>query len=177
MGSMVMTWSNCEGEGTSGSSLRLELMSTERSVQAFGLEQRRQQRVFIFAVAVLVVKHVGGGVWLVAADSERQADVAEIFRHEIVEGFGFFEIGVQAFGQFLSLGADVGGGCAAIFFEAGVPAANLFPGFESGELDVGAVVVGTMFLFLLVFSLSLWRRLRVRDANSTSGRCGGRWLR
>ena len=61
-------------------------------VQAFGLKQRGQQRVLVFAVAVLVVEHVGGGMRLVAADSERKADVAEVLRDEIVECFGFFEI-------------------------------------------------------------------------------------
>src|SRR5580692_7399213 len=112
MGSIVMTWSNCEGEGTSGSS-----------------------------------------VGLVAADSERQADVAEVFRDVIVKGFGFIEICVQALGEFLRFGADFGTGSAAVFFKVGVPAADLLPGFEGCHLHVGTLVFGTAFLFLLVFVL------------------------
>ena len=88
--------------------------------------------MLVFAVAVLVVKHVGSRVRLVAADSEREADVAEVLRDEIVEGFGFFQVGVQALGQFLRFGANFGRGRAAVFLEAGVPAANLLPGFERG---------------------------------------------
>ena len=112
---------------------------------------RSQQRVLVFAVAVLVVQHVGRRMRLVAADAERQAHVAEILRDEIVEGFGLVEIGVQALGQFVGFGLHFGRGLAAIFLQAGVPAADLLPGFERGQLNVGTVVVGTMLLFLLVF--------------------------
>ena len=111
--------------------------------------------MLIFAVAVLVVEDVAGGVRLVAAHSQRQADVAEILGHEIVEGFGLVQIRVEALGQFLGLGADFRRGRAAVFLQAGVPAANLLPTGERGQLNVGAFVVGTFFFFFLSLSLSL----------------------
>src|SRR5580765_4566810 len=96
------------------------------------------------------MKYIGGRVRLVAAYAEREADVAEIFRNEVVKSLCFFQIGVQALGQFLRFGANFGRGFATIFLEFGVPAANLFPAFESRQLNVGLVVIGTAFLFLLV---------------------------
>ena len=119
-------------------------------MQAFGFEQRGQQGVLVFAVAVLVVEDVCGGVGLVAADAEREADVAEIFGDEVVEGLDFIHLGVEAFGEFCGFGADFRGGRAAVFFQAGVPAADLFPADEGGQLNVGPFLVGFL-LFLLFF--------------------------
>ena len=107
--------------------------------------------MLVFAIAVLVVKNVRRSVRLVAADAERQADVAEIFRDEIVEGFGPGNVGRLALDEFVGFGFHFGRGLAAVALQAGVPAADLLPGFEGGELNVRAVVVGTMLLFLLVF--------------------------
>jgi hypothetical protein len=76
------------------------------------------------------VQHIGGRVWLVAADSERKADITEIFCDEVVERFGLFQISVQALGELLRLGANFGRGLAAVFLELGVPTANLFPALE-----------------------------------------------
>src|SRR5271165_2190911 len=90
---------------------------------------------------------------LVATDSKREADVAEIPGDEIVEGFDFVQIVVQPFGQFFGLGFHLGGGGAAVLLKAGVPAADPLPAFEGRQLNVGAVVVRTRSLFLLVFVL------------------------
>ena len=74
--------------------IRIELAAGidqhRRGVQAFGLKQRGQQRVLVFAVAVLIVQNVGGGMRLVAPHAERKADVAEILRDEIIERLGLF---------------------------------------------------------------------------------------
>ena len=163
------------GRGNVGIELAAGVDQDGIGVEAFGLEQRRQQRVLVFAVAVLIVKDVGGSVRLIAADSERQADVAEILRDEIVEGFGFVEVGIQSLGQFLRFGANFRRRRAAIALEAGVPAADLLPGFEGGQLNVGAVVFGVMFLLLLVLVFVVVFALEMGAASSD--RRGGHFLR
>ncbi len=86
--------------------------------------------MLVLAIAILVMEHVGSGVRLVAAYSQRQADIAEIFCDVIVERFGFFQVAVHAPGQLLSLGTNFGRRHATVLFEAGVPAADLLPAFE-----------------------------------------------
>ena len=53
-------------------------------VKAFGFEKRCEQRVLVFAIAVLIVKNVGGSVGLVAADTEGKAHIAEVLRNVVV---------------------------------------------------------------------------------------------
>jgi hypothetical protein len=103
-----------------------------RGMQAFGFEQGGEQRVLIFAVAVLIVQDVCGGVGLVAAETERQADVAEILRDEVVESLDLIQVGVEAFGEFGGFGADFRRGRAPVFFQVRIPAADLFPTDEGG---------------------------------------------
>src|SRR5437763_17088526 len=91
---------------------------------------------------------------LVAAESQRKTDVAKILGDVVVKCFGLFQIGVQAFGQFFRLRTNFRRRHAAIFFEIGVPATELLPAFESGQLNVGALLVSTA-LFLLLFFLLL----------------------
>ncbi len=101
-------------------------------MQAFGFEQGSEQSVLIFAVAVLVVKNIGGRVGLVPAEAQRQADVAEILGDVVVEGLDSIQVVVEAFGEFRCFGANFGRGRAPVFFEACIPAADLFPTDERG---------------------------------------------
>src|SRR5215469_18313411 len=87
---------------------------------------------------------------LVAADSEREAHITEIFRDVVVEAFGLLQVRGQAPGQLISFGTNFGRGHAAVFLEAGVPATELLPTFKRSELNVGAVIVEVVLLFLLV---------------------------
>lgn len=49
--------------------------------------------MLILAITVLIFENVGGGMRLIAAEAEGEADVANIFRDVIVEGSDFFEFG------------------------------------------------------------------------------------
>ncbi len=107
--------------------------------------------MLVFAVAVLIVQHVCGSVRLVAPYSQRETYIAEILGHEIVKGFGFFQIRVEPLDQFLGLSADFRGRRSPVLLQARVPAANLLPGFKGGELNVGPIVFGTVLFFFLFF--------------------------
>src|SRR3981081_4068890 len=87
---------------------------------------------------------------LVASHSQRKAHVAKVLRHEIVKRFGLLQISVKPLGQVLCLATDFRGGYTAIFFKTRIPASNLFPGPESGQLNVRPLVVASLLLFLLV---------------------------
>ena len=88
--------------------------------------------MLIFAIAVLVVQDICGGVGLIAAETERKADVAEILGYVIVEGLDFIHLRVEALGEFSGFGANFRRRRAPVFFEAGIPAADLFPADERG---------------------------------------------
>ena len=118
-------------------------------MHALGFEERSEQGVLILTVAVLVVEDIAGGVRLVAAYAEREADVAKILGDEIVEGFDLVQVVIETLGQFVRFGAYFWGGRPTVFLEACVPAADLLPAYERGQLNVGAVIVGIL-LFLLV---------------------------
>ena len=92
---------------------------------------------------------------LITAEAQRQAHIAEILGHVVIEGFGALQIAVHALGQLFGFGPDFGRGRAAVFFQAGIPAANLLPAFERGELNVRTVVVGVVPLPFLFFVLGL----------------------
>ena len=74
-----------------------------RSVKAFCFEERLKQSALIFAVAILIVQHIGSGMRLVAAEAEREADVTEVERDKVVERFNFVDVDGTAFGQFFRL--------------------------------------------------------------------------
>ena len=107
--------------------------------------------MLILAIAVLVVKHVGGRVRLESSNAERQADIAEVGCDVIIERLNFVDVGGLAFGEFGGLGADFVVGLAAVFFQLGVPSAHLLPTGESRHLNGGRV--GLFLKFLLVFLL------------------------
>ncbi len=119
-------------------------------MQTLSFEQRGQQRVLVFAVAILIVQHVGGSMRLVAADSQREADIAEVLGDVVVKALSLLEIGGEALRQFGGLGLHFGAGDAAVFLQPGIPDTDLCPGFESRELNVGAIVFGVVLLLFLV---------------------------
>src|SRR5216684_4875040 len=133
-------------------------------MQTLGFEQRLQQRVFVFAVSVLIVEYVCGGVRLVASDSQRKAYVAKVLCDEIVKRFGLLQIRVKSLGQSLCLATDFHGGDTAIFFKTGVPASDFFPGPESRQLNVRPLVVPFLlfFLFVLLFLFLIVLTFQVR---------------
>jgi len=118
--------------------------------------------VLVLAIAVLVVKNVGGGVGLVAPQAQRQAYVAEILGDVVIEPFDFGDIAVEALGEFLGFRADLRRWLPAVMIEAGVPAANFFPTAEGGQLDRWNFVLRPLLLlfpFLFLFSFkSLYTR-------------------
>src|SRR6267143_5090874 len=119
-------------------------------MQALGRQQRREQGVLVFAVAVLVVQNVGSCVRLVAAQPERQAYVAEILGDVVIESLDPVEIAAQAFGQLVGLRANLRSGLPAIVIEARVPAADFFPAVKGGQLNRRNFIFG-LFLFPLLF--------------------------
>ena len=48
------------------------------SLDAHGLEKRLEERMLVLAVAVSVVEDIHGGVRLVTANPERQADISKL---------------------------------------------------------------------------------------------------
>ena len=107
--------------------------------------------MLVLAVAVLIFEDVRGGMRLVAAEAEGEADVADIFCDVIVESGDFFEFGRAPLNQLLGFGADFGRGFGAALFKIGVPFADLRPGGEGGELHVGWRGGGRLRFFLGVF--------------------------
>ena len=53
---------------------------------------------------------------------------------------------------------------AAVFFQVGVPAADLLPGFERRQLNIGTVVIGAMLFLLFVFVLLVVFTLEMRTS-------------
>ena len=117
--------------------------------------------MLVLAIAVLIFEHVGGGMRLVAAEAEGEADVANIFCDVIIERGDFFEFGGAALNQLLSLGADFRGGVAAAFFKIGVPFGDLCPRGERGELDVGHRFRGRLRFFLGLLGFGWAREIGV----------------
>ena len=131
----------------------------------FGFKQRGEQRVLVFAVAVLIVKNVPGSVRLVTPQSQRKADIAEILRHEIVKRLNFVQLIVEALGELFGFGSNFRRRRAAVFVQSGIPAADLLPANESGQLNIGPLFVQSLLLFLFVFLLLL------SFASSSRSRC------
>ena len=119
-----------------------------------GLEQRRQQRVLVLAIAVSVVQHVGGGVWLKSPYSERKADVTKIGSNKIVERLDLFQIAGLALGKLGRFGANLRRRLTAVFLQRCIPATHLFPAGKSSHLhgrNIG--FLSRVLLFLFIFFL------------------------
>src|ERR1022692_1746274 len=157
-------------------------------MQALGLKQGGEQSVFVFAVAVLVVKDLPGSVRLVAARAQRQTDVAEILRDEVVESLNLVHLRVEAFGEFVGLGANFRRGSTPVFFQARIPAADLFPTDERGQLNVGILLIGGLllsfgfgvlivFVFVLVLCVVFALQVRARPVvDAPSVLFGDLWI-
>src|SRR4029077_9119461 len=128
----------------------------------------REQSVLIFAVAVLVVENVRGGLRLISRQAQRQADVAKILRHEVVKRLGLFQIGSQSFGEGRGFLLHFLRRNSPIFFQTGVPASNLLPTGEGRQLDVRNFVRFFLLLFLFplvcifIFRVFLKHQVRTR---------------
>src|SRR6185437_13294554 len=110
-------------------------------------------------IAILIVQDVAGSMRLEAAHAERQADVAKVGGDVIVERLNLVEVGGFALDEFGFLGANFCIRLSAIFFESGVPAAELVPTFKGGQLNrrvfglFRSLLFG--FFFLLFFLVGL----------------------
>ena len=98
--------------------------------------------MLVLAIAILIFENVGGGMRLVATESEGETDVADIFGNVIVEGGDFLEFGGAALNQLLRLGANFGGGVAAAFFEVGVPCGDFVPELKVVNCTSGRTSAG-----------------------------------
>ncbi len=65
----------------------------------------RKQRVFVLAVAVLIVHNGFRRVWLITSDAEGYTDVAHLSGDIIVDGMNLLIIGSFAFDQLVYLHA------------------------------------------------------------------------
>ena len=61
-----------------------------------GFEHCGEKGVFVFAIAILILENFRGRVGLVARETERKADIANIFGDVIVKGLNFVEFGSAA---------------------------------------------------------------------------------
>jgi hypothetical protein len=86
--------------------------------------------VLVLAVAVLVFEHFRGVMGLVAADTEGDADVANLRGDVGVDGFDFIFFAALAGGDLGDLGFDFCVGHDAIVFQAAIPLANRIPALE-----------------------------------------------
>ena len=157
------------GRGQVGINFAAGIDERGGGVNAQRVEQPFQQRVLVLAVAVLVGKDFSGGMRLIAANTERQADVAEILGDVVVDGLQLLHVGVAALHQFLGAGADFGRGRAAVAFQSGVPTAHRVPGGKGGHLHVRLLGLdaAAFFLISLAFVALLVRRRPAIDAPVT----------
>src|SRR6516225_701722 len=120
------------------------------------------------------MKNVRSSVRLIAANAERETDVAKVFRDVIVERFDLREVVGRAFDEFIGFGPNFGTGLTAIMLEAGIPTTDRFPTRERGHLDGGILVVLLLlWFFLLVFVLVVIFALEVRRRPAINASAGG----
>jgi hypothetical protein len=101
------------------------------------VEEGFEEGVLILAVAVLVSEDLGGGVRLIAADAEVDADVAGFGGDKVVEGADLVVGGFRVFGQLVGAGAEGVVGLRLAEGERAVPVADFGPGVEGGPGDGG----------------------------------------
>ena len=100
-----------------------------------GRKQRRQQGVFVLAVAVLVGQHLAGGVRLIPSAAEGYRDVVELGGDELVYGAQLAGIGGDTIGKFGGFGSDLRSQSHFRLLQCGVPPANVLPTLEGAELN------------------------------------------
>ena len=129
---MVMTWFKDGGGGDVRHERDADADERGGGGEAFGAEERLEEGVLIFAVAILVGEDLGGGVRLEAADAEVDADVAGLGGDEVVDGADLVLGRGDAFGEVVGAGAEGVGGGGAGCGEGAVPVADLGPAMEGG---------------------------------------------
>ncbi len=105
--------------------------------------------MLIFAVAVATLHNVRGGVRLIPPDAERDAHVAHIPRHKIVQPPRFFRGRLRSLGEFLGFFSDAVINRHALALQLCIPLRDLLPVGESCQLHIGTGVL-LRFIFLLV---------------------------
>ena len=101
-----------------------------RGGETFRAQERFEERVFIFAIAVLVGENLGGGVGLIAADAEVDANITRVRGYELINGahlvFGRFGV----FGEFGGAGTESVVRLRLSESEAAIPVPHLSPAME-----------------------------------------------
>jgi hypothetical protein len=59
-------------------------------MHALSPQQRSEQGVLVFAVAILIVQNFGSRMRLIARHPQREADISEVRRNEVIECLRFF---------------------------------------------------------------------------------------
>ena len=86
-----------------------------RRFEALCGQQRRQQRVFVLAIAVAVGEHLRRSMGLVAPQTERKTHIPEVSRHIVIQGLDLLHIGGLALDQCGGPGSDGVTRLAAVF--------------------------------------------------------------
>ncbi len=106
-----------------------------RGGETFRAQERFEEGVFIFAIAVLVGENLGGGVGLIAADAEVDANITRVRGYEPINGahlvFGRFGV----FGEFVGAGAESVVGLRLGESKAAIPVPHLSPAMERSPGD------------------------------------------
>src|SRR5438132_11018673 len=97
------------------------------AANATTLEQRREQRVLVLAVSILIVEHLARGMRLVAPDPERQAHVPDVLAHEGIEAPRPFIIGHGTSGDLDRLRPHLGSGGDLAALQRVIPARYFLP--------------------------------------------------
>ncbi len=127
------------------------------SAQSRGHQHRRQKRVLIFTIAVLVRHDIRRGVWLVTPLPQRQTDVTKVLGNVFVERFDFLFIVVPPAHQLSDFGANLVVGNDAIALETRVPLTDFIPALEGRHLHLGRLRILQLLpalsprLFVVVF--------------------------
>jgi hypothetical protein len=113
----------------------------EGAVDTDAGEHGREERGFVFAVAVAVAEDIAGEVGLIAADPHLDYEVADLFLDKLGDGFGLIvEVGLAG-GEFLGFGCDLRRCSETIFGEVLIPLANALPGTVGWSGNTRSTVV------------------------------------
>src|SRR5258705_13486588 len=102
------------------------------SRQAGRIQHGREQRVFVFAVAILVAHHVARGMGLIPSLAQRKAHVTKILSYIFVERLNLFPVAGFSSNQFRSLRSNITVGNNSRFLKLSVPLAHFVPTLEGG---------------------------------------------
>src|SRR5947209_17688924 len=86
-----------------------------------GIQHRLQQRMLVFAIAVLIVQDFRRHMWLISAYAERKAYVTDVPRDIFVDALGFFLVRLGARGEFADLFLNLWSGLDTVILKQAVP--------------------------------------------------------